>query len=127
MLKRCLGSAIMVIALGGALNAFGQEATELFIPIGESPGLSNKMSLIGTVESVDPQKKLVSVSSPSGAQTVTITERTPIWLDRSLDKLPNRSGAIADLQQGRRIEIKLRKGELRPVAEWIKVQVSGVK
>lgn len=127
MLKRCLGSAIMVIVLGGALNAFGQEATELFIPIGESPGLSNKMSLIGTVESVDPQKKLVSVSSPSGAQTVTITERTPIWLDRSLDKLPNRSGAIADLQQGRRIEIKLRKGELRPVAEWIKVQVSGAK
>ena len=69
----------------------------------------------------------MSVSSPSGAQTVTITERTPIWLDRSLDKLPNRSGAIADLQQGRRIEIKLRKGELRPVAEWIKVQVSGAK
>jgi len=127
MLKRCLGSAIMVIVLGGALNIYGQEATELFIPIGESPGLSNKMSLIGTVESVDPQKKIVSVSSPSGAQTVTITERTPIWLDRSLDKLPNRSGAIADLQQGRRIEIKLRKDELRPVAEWIKVQIAGVK
>ena len=127
MLKRCLGSAIMVIVLGGALNIYGQEATELFIPIGESPGLSNKMSLIGTVESVDPQKKIVSVSSPSGAQTVTITERTPIWLDRSLDKLPNRSGAIADLQPGRRIEIKLRKGELRPVAEWIKIQIAGVK
>ena len=127
MLKRCLGSAIMVIVLGGALNIYGQEATELFIPIGESPGLSNKMSLIGTVESVDPQKKIVSVSSPSGAQTVTITERTPIWLDRSLQKQPNRSGVFADLQQGRKVEIKLRKGEPKPVAEWIKVQIAGVK
>ena len=127
MLKHYLVSVIMVVLLGGTFNVYAQKATEMFIPIGVSPGLSNKMSLIGTLESVDPGTKVVSVSSPAGAQTVTLTERTPIWLDRSLDKLPNRSGAIADLQQGRKVEIKLRQGDPKPVAEWIKVQVTGVK
>jgi hypothetical protein len=70
---------------------------------------------------------MVTVSTPSGARTVAFTERTLIWLDRSLQKQPNRSGAMADLQPGRKIEIKLRKGEPKPVAEWIKVQVAGVK
>ena len=127
MLNRYLGLAIVVVALGSTLDAFGQKATEIFIPIGQSPGLSNKTSLIGTLESVDPGKKMVTISSPSGAQTVGITDRTLIWLDRSLQKQPNQNGAIGDLQQGRKVEIKLRQGEPKAVAEWIKVQVVGVK
>ena len=127
MLNRFLGLVIFVVTLGGGLAAYGQEATEIYIPIGQSPGLSEKTSLIGTLESVDRGRKTVTVSSPSGARTVALTERTSIWLDRSLQKQPNRSGAIADLQQGRKVEIKLRKGEPKPVAEWIKVQVAGVK
>ena len=127
MLNRYLGLAIVVVALGSALDAFGQKATEIFIPIGQSPGLSNKSSLIGTLESVDPGKKMVTISSPSGAQTVGITDRTLIWLDRSLQKQTNQKGAIGDLQQGRKVEIKLRQGEPKAVAEWIKVQVVGVK
>jgi hypothetical protein len=127
MLNRFLGLVIFVMTLGGGLAAYGQEATEIYIPIGQSPGLSEKTSLIGTLESVDRGRKTVTVSSPSGARTVALTERTSIWLDRSLQKQPNRSGAIADLQQGRKIEIKLRKGEPKPVAEWIKVQVAGVE
>ena len=127
MLNRCLRFAIMLALCAVAFDAYAQKATELFIPIGESPGLSNKLSLIGTLESVDLGAKSVRVSSASGAQTVTFTQSTPIWLDRSLDKLPNRSGAIADLQQGRKVEIKLSKGEPKPLAEWIKVQASGLK
>ncbi|HEX9671940.1 MAG TPA: hypothetical protein VGA12_00730 [Burkholderiales bacterium] len=115
------------MALGSALAAYGQEATEIYIPIGQSPGLSGKSSLIGNLESVDAGKRTVTVSGPSGAQTVAFTERTLIWLDRSLQKQPNRSGAMADLQQGRKVEIKLRKGEPKPVAEWIKVQVPGAE
>jgi len=127
MLSRYVRMAIMVVALGGALDAYGQEATEMYIPIGQSPGLSGKGSLIGTLESVDPKTKLVMVSSPSGPRAVAIAERTPIGLDRSLQKQPNRSGVFADLQQGRKVEIKLRKGEPKPVAEWIKVEVAGAK
>jgi len=124
MLNRYLRLAIVVVLLGSTLEAFGQEATEMFIPIGQSPGLSGKGSLIGTLESVDPGKRMVTISSPSGAQTVGITDRTLIWLDRNLQKQPNQNGAINDLQKGRKVEVKLRKGEPKAVAEWIKVQVS---
>ena len=123
MLNRYLGLAIVVVALGGTFEASGQQATEMFIPIGQSPGLSNKESVIGTLESVDPGKQMVTISSSSGAQTVGITDRTMIWLDRSEQKQPNQNGAINDLQKGRKVEVKVRKGEPKAVAEWIKVQV----
>ena len=123
MLNRYLRLAIVVMVLGGTLEASGQQATEIFIPIGQSPGLSNKGSVIGTLESVDPGKRMVTISSPSGAQTVVITDRTLIWLDRSEQKQPNQNGAIKDLQKGRKVEVKIRKGEPKAVAEWIKVQV----
>ena len=123
MLNRYLRLAIVVMVLGGTLEASVQQATEMFIPIGQSPGLSNKGSVIGTLESVDPGKRMVTISSPSGAQTVVITDRTLIWLDRSEQKQPNQNGAINDLQKGRKVEVKIRKGEPKAVAEWIKVQV----
>ena len=123
MLNRYLRLAIVVMVLGGTFEASGQQATEIFIPIGQSPGLSNKGSVIGTLESVDPGKRMVTISSPSGAQTVGITDRTLIWLDRSEQKQPNQDGAINDLQKGRKVEVKVRKGEPKAVAEWIKVQV----
>ena len=123
MLNRYLRLSIVVMVLGGTLEASGQQATEMFIPIGQSPGLSNKGSVIGTLESVDPGKRMVTISSPSGAQTVVITDRTLIWLDRSEQKQPNQNGAINDLQKGRKVEVKIRKGEPKAVAEWIKVQV----
>ena len=127
MLNRYLGLAIVVVALGSTLDAFGQEATEIYIPIGQSPGLSNKLSLIGTLESVDPRKGMVTVSGPSGTQTIAINDHTLIWLDRSLQKQQNQKGSISDLQQGRKVEIKLSKGEPKVVAEWIKVQIVGVQ
>ena len=123
MLNCYLRLAIVVVALGGTLEASGQQATEMFIPIGQSPGLSNKESVIGTLESVDPGKRMITISSSSGAQTVGVTDRTMIWLDRSEQKQPNQNGGINDLQKGRKIEIKVRKGEAKAVAEWIKVQV----
>ena len=124
MLNRYLRLAIAVVSLGGTLEASGQEATEMFIPVGQSPGLSGKGSLIGTLESVNPGKGMVTISSPSATQTVGITNRTLIWLDRSPQKQPNQNGAIDDLKRGRKVEVKLRKGEPKAVAEWIKVQIS---
>lgn len=127
MLNRYLVLALAVAALASAPAAHGQEATEMYIPIGQSPGLSEKSSLIGSLESVDKGRRMVTVSTPSGAKTVALSERTTVWLDRSLEKQPNRSGTMADLQPGRKVEVKLRKGEPKPVAEWIKVQVAGAK
>ena len=124
MLNRYLRPAIVVVALGGALDVSGQQATEMFIPIGQSPGLSDKETVIGTIESVDPGTRIITVSTPSGVETVAITDRTMIWLDRSEQKQPNQNGIIGDLQKGRKSETKIRKGEPKAVAEWVKVQVS---
>jgi hypothetical protein len=123
MLNYYLRLAIVILSLSWALDASGQKATEMFIPIGQSPGLSKGSSVIGTLDSVDPEKRSVTVASLSGAQTVEITDRTMIWLDLSQQKKPNRNGAINDLQQGRKVEVKVSKGEPKVVAEWIKVQV----
>jgi len=124
MLNRYLRPAIVVVALGGALDVSGQQATEMFIPIGQSPGLSDKETVIGTIESVDPGTRIITVSTPSGVETVAITDRTMIWLDRSEQKQPNQNGIIGNLQKGRKSETKIRKGEPKAVAEWVKVQVS---
>ncbi len=124
MLNRYLRPAIVVVALGGTLDVSGQQATEMFIPIGQSPGLSDKETVIGTIESVDPGTRMMTVSTPSGVETVAITDRTMIWLDRSEQKQPNQNGIIGNLQKGRKSETKIRKGEPKAVAEWIKVQVS---
>ncbi len=122
MLNHYLTLAIVVVALGGALKAFGQEATEMFIPIGQSPGVSNKSSLLGTVESVDAGKRTLSVSGPAGTQKIELTDRTLIWIDRSLQKQRNQAGTLADLQRGRKVEIKLGEGAAKAIAKWIKVQ-----
>jgi hypothetical protein len=79
--------------------------------------------MIGTIDSVDPGTRMVTVSNPSGVQTFGITDRTMIWLDRSEQKQPNQNGTIDDLRKGRKIEIKIRKGEPKVIAEWIKVRV----
>jgi hypothetical protein len=127
MVNRYLKVMTVIVALVSAFDAHAQEATEMYIPIGQSPGVSGKSSLIGTLESVDAAKRTVTVAGPSGARTVGLTDRTSIWLDRSLQKQPNRSGTMTDLQQGRRVEVKLRKDEPNPFAEWIKIQVAGVR
>jgi len=123
MLNCYLRLAIVVVSLGGAIDTFGQQATEMFIPIGQSPGLSTEGTVIGTLESMDREKRTMTIAHPTGAQTVGFTDRTMIWLDRSQQKQPNQNGTANDLQQGRRVEVKVLKGEPKPVAEWIKVQV----
>ena len=123
---RALLSGIgLAIALLGAISyAYGQKETELYIPIGQSPGLSQKYTSIGELAEVDPRAKSVTIADPAGRRTVKITEKTRIWLDRSKLKLTNLTGSFADLQKGRRVEVKYDDPQRREVAEWVKVEVS---
>jgi len=124
MLKVLLQIGVIVAWLGGMTYAHGQQMTEMFIPVGQSPGVSDKSSLIGTIDSMDEKNRTLTVSAPSGAQTVELTNRTRIWLDRSLLKAPNQNGTSADLQKGRKVEVKLAHAERRQVADWVKVQLT---
>jgi hypothetical protein len=124
MLKILIQIGVIVAGLGGMTYAHSQQMTEMFIPVGQSPGVSDKSSLIGTIDSMDEKNRIMTVSAPSGAKTVDLTNRTKIWLDRSLLKAPNQTGTYADLQKGRKVEVKWGQGERKQAAEWVKVQLT---
>jgi hypothetical protein len=99
----------------------GQEATERYIPLGQSPGVSGKTTLIGSVGAVDSAAGSMAVQSGAGAQPVKLTPKTRIWLDRSAARQSTLAGTIADLRPGRRVEVKFADERSRSAAEWIKV------
>ena len=101
-----------------------QEATELFIPIGRSPKLSNEVTVVGTIESVDAETRTMVVKTEGGSATATIGEKCKIFLDRSKRKESNRYGNFEDLKRGARVEV-LYQGRTRATsgpAEWVKVE-----
>jgi len=113
--------------LGSAPAPSAQEMTEQYIPIGQSPGLSGKYTVIGKLQSVNAKEQTCTVAGTTGALNVKITARTKIWLDRSKLQQPNLQGTLADLRPGATVEVKP-EGHLRGVssgpAEWIKVDVA---
>jgi hypothetical protein len=116
--------AIGVLLLGGTLTAYGQKATEMFIPVGQSPGLSNNISIIGTIETIDARAQTIVVAGPSGSWNATITARTKIWLDKSKLRLPNQKGTFTDLRKGLLAEVKYEEARVsKGPADWIKVQI----
>jgi hypothetical protein len=113
------GLGVAFALLCASSHAHGQKATEQYIPIGQSPGVSQKYSSIGEVAA-----QTVTIADPAGPRTVRITEKTRIWLDRTKLKQTNVPGRFADLQPGRRVEVKYADPERRDVAEWVKVEIS---
>ena len=124
-MRSLLSGCAMALALLCAISyAHGQKSTEQYIPIGQSPGVSEKYySTVGKIADVNPQEQTVTIADPTGARTVKISEKTRIFLDRSKLKQTNLTGRFADLQKGRRAEVKYA-DERREVAEWVKVEIS---
>lgn len=119
------GLALALAAL--ARPATAQRATERYIPIGRSPGLSGKWTVQGTIAAVDlPTRTLTCAYGPEKT-TMKVGERTRIWLDRSLDGQTNLTGSFGDCITGRRMEARYVNDERKPggEADWIKVEVRG--
>ncbi len=106
--------------------AFGQKATELYIPIGKSPGLSGKVTAQGRIECLEPLDRSISVTGRAQKWTATFTQRTRIYLDRTGMRRSNRYGAMADCQPGLFCEIKYEgtEGSDAGAIEWIKIRVT---
>jgi hypothetical protein len=121
-LLRGIGGALAL--LGVVSYVHGQKETEQYIPIGQSPGVSQKYTSIGAIAEIDPGQQTITVSEQAGPRTVKIAEKTRIWLDRTKLKQTNLRGSFADLQKGRRVEVKYVDPEQRDVAEWVKVEVA---
>lgn len=125
MLKNAILFVAALVLLSYA-DASAQKATEVFIPIGESPGLSGKYTIIGNIDSINTQKKTVVVSDSTGSHTMQISEQTKIYLDRSKLNLSNKKGAFTDIHVGMLAEVKYKheKQKNQGPVDWIKIQVT---
>lgn len=124
MQKFLIGIGVTITLLWSISFAHGQKETGRYIPLGQSPGLSNKYTLMGAVEMINVQEQTISVAGPSGTQIIKITDHTKIWLDRTKLKLTNLMGSSADLQKGLMVEVKFEDHERKEFADWIKVQIT---
>ncbi len=126
MLKLLARIGITLTLLVGVPCVHGQKATEIFIPIGKSPGLSGKYTTIGKIDTVNAQDQTITMTDSSGSYTIKITDRTQIWLDNSKLKSTNRKGAFTDLQKGLLAEVKYEDSARKDkgTAEWIKIQMT---
>jgi hypothetical protein len=119
-----MGIALLVALLGTGSLAHGQRATERFIPIGQSPGISGRLSTIGTIEAVHEASHRIELAGPEGVVRVAIADSTRIWLDRHARGLTTAAGSFADLREGVRVEVRYADPETRDVAAWVKIDAS---
>jgi hypothetical protein len=125
MLKRILFVAIIVGLVGVLSQALAEKTTELYIPLGQSPGVSGKLTVIGKIERVDAQNGALTLSNATGSYNVQVTENTKIYLDKSRLNQKNVYGALADCKKGMSAEVRFVDDERGRPAEWIKLQLGG--
>jgi len=124
-MRRLLKAAVLlVVSVAAPGTAYPQKATEQFIPVGQSPGVSGKLTWIGEIVGTDATQRTLTLDGAQGAHTAKITEKTRIFLDRSKLKQSNVTGTVADLQKGRRVEVKYEGPGPAPVADWVKVEIT---
>lgn len=98
----------------------GQQATEIYIPIGQSPGLSSEAAVIGTIASIDESSGRITIATDGRSVVVTIGDRTLYYLDSSHVERRNYPGNIEHCEIGRRVEARI---DDNGYVEWIKIEV----
>src|SRR6266850_5041586 len=82
-------------------EARAQKMTEVFIPIGKSPGASGKTTKIGKVESVKAKDYSITMTLDDQTKaTIKIEKSTAIYLDKSIQKQRNTRGKWEDIKPG---------------------------
>ena len=102
-------------------TAAAQQATEVYIPIGESPGISGKESIIGSISDIEYEQQRMMVSTGGASRSVRITPQTRFYLDRSDNQKRSVAGSFDDCREGRRVEAYV---DDNGKAIWIKIAVS---
>ena len=114
---------VAMLSLFTAGQACAQMATEQYIPIGKSPGLSVSHSDVGHIRNFDSASRTLSLEAGGEIRQVRITNDTRIWLDRSGVKHSNLVGQTSDLATGSRVEVSYVDPARRQSAHWVKVEV----
>lgn len=115
---------IICLLVLGTFAAHAEKSTELYIPIGQSPGLSGEHTVLGKIDQVNLQSRTLKMSVASGSYTVKLTQSTAIYLDRSKVKRTSTYGTLADCKAGDTVEVKFEDNSRNKPIEWIKVQKS---
>ncbi len=114
---------LAALLCAGAAPVLAQKSTEMFIPLGQSAGLSGKHTVLAAVQSVNEAQRTLTVLHEGQAYTAKLGARTPVWLDRSKLQQPSRVGSLADVKPGAMVEVKFQKNNRTSGdAEWVKVQ-----
>lgn len=123
MFRILMKAGTTIFLLGMIQSVSAQKATEIYIPVGQSPGLSGEYTTLGKVNTVNIQKQTISMSDAERSYELKITDSTQIWLDRSRLKLSNQMGSMKDIKEGMLAEVKYQKNERGGAVEWIKLQL----
>ncbi len=114
---------ILAAALAVVVVVEAQQATEKYIPIGYSPGISNKYSHVGTIKAVSSEERTITVQDATGTYTFEVTPVTRIYLDRSQATKTNLAGRWEDCQVGQRVEV-MYQHDNKSIADWIKLKLA---
>ena len=113
-----LGLLLCLVSLSSKAN----KMTEQFIPIGNSPGVSYKQTSIGIIDTVDSEKREISVTEIDGAQKrYIVSDKTWVWLDNSKRQKANTVGDFKDCMVGQMVEVMPMQNHLDQ-AEWVKIE-----
>jgi len=116
-----IAAMLLMFPFFGTSLVYAQETTEQFIPIGYSPGISNKYSFIGKIVGIDQETHTIVVDSNRGELVIKVMPMTRIWLDRSKSKRTNTVGSYSDCEVGRTVEV-MHDHDNESVAVWIKIE-----
>ena len=113
----------MVVLCCAFSSLYAQKETEVFIPLGKSPGVSGKYSVIGKVETINGSDSIITIAQDTNIKTFKIRADTKIYLDKSNLKQTNTKGSFADIKKGLMVEAKYKDNKPGDLIEWLKVQV----
>ena len=125
MIKNWTVITVLAILLATHAEGIAQKTTELYIPVGQSPGLSGKHTRVGKIVQVNPSNNTITMADAAGTHSVSIAPGTRIYLDRSKAGLPNSQGSLTDCKAGDPVEVKFVDNKRGKPAEWVKVQKAG--
>jgi hypothetical protein len=119
-MNRQLAAGIGSFVLAALTAAWAHPATELYIPIGKSPGISHLKSRIGPIASLSATQSGLTMALESGSVYVAFDKNTKIYVQYADPGRANQLGTYADCRAGLTAEVYTADDGTVP---WVKVLV----
>jgi hypothetical protein len=119
-MNRKLMAGIAGFMLAAWTAAWAHPATELYIPIGKSPGVSHVKSRIGPIASLPATRAGLTMALEGGSVYVAFDRNTKIYVQYADPGKANQLGTYADCRAGLTAEVYTADDGTVP---WVKVLV----